>query len=496
LLKTNASGTIVAAVAGTDYVTPSGLSGYVPTSRTITINGTSQSLVADSSYTVGTLRGNGVSGRIPFYDGTQTFSNSSNFIWDDVNGYLGVNNTPQIPLDVLGAGFNVSGTNMNIVARFTKDKSSTFKGIGLGYDTSSQTGIIYADTATTSIPSNIAFWTLGSGVYTEKMRITGAGNVGIGTSTIGSDFKLAVYGSNSLMAFQNANTGQGNGDGFIVGSFGNVDAYLYNYENANIIMGTNATERMRITSGGNVGIGTSSPTQGKLQVENSGGDTLVNINNITTNGSGLYMTVYTSGSLVSSGRILQDNSGGMRFYTGTTSDTERMRITSGGELYWNLTGASGGSLNGGGVIFRNNSGKYVQISTGVTIDTGLIYFYKSDGAGSVTNTGSIATSGNLTLYNTTSDYRLKEDLQDYNALNIISQLKTYDFKWKQSNVRDYGMIAHELQEILPTYVYGQKDAIQQDGEIQLQQVDYSKIVPILVKSIQELEARIKQLENK
>jgi hypothetical protein len=370
LLKTNASGTIVAAVAGTDYVTPSGLSGYVPTSRTITINGTSQSLVADSSYTVGTLRGNGVSGRIPFYDGTQTFSNSSNFIWDDVNGYLGVNNTPQIPLDVLGAGFNVSGTNMNIVARFTKDKSSTFKGIGLGYDTSSQTGIIYADTATTSIPSNIAFWTLGSGVYTEKMRITGAGNVGIGTSTIGSDFKLAVYGSNSLMAFQNANTGQGNGDGFIVGSFGNVDAYLYNYENANIIMGTNATERMRITSGGNVGIGTSSPTQGKLQVENSGGDTLVNINNITTNGSGLYMTVYTSGSLVSSGRILQDNSGGMRFYTGTTSDTEKMRITSGGYLKASNTGTYRGSTdpyhefvqtaNDRNTIFRSTNASYTS----------------------------------------------------------------------------------------------------------------------------------------
>ena len=54
------------------------------------------------------------------------------------------------------------------------------------------------------------------------------------------------------MTFQNANTGQTNGDGFAVGSFGNVDAYLYNYENANIIFGTNATERLRITSAGYV----------------------------------------------------------------------------------------------------------------------------------------------------------------------------------------------------------------------------------------------------
>jgi hypothetical protein len=307
------------------------------------------------------------------------------------------------------------------------------------------------------------------------------------------------------MAFQNANTGQTNGDGFIVGSFGNVDAYLYNYENANIILGTNSTERMRITSGGNVGINTTGSTTStphlflgtNLSMFNGGSDDSYFGSNFYYNSAWFYRTANKASMIQQDGgTILFKNTDTTGTANAALTWSERMRITSGGELYWNLTGASGGSLNGGGVIFRNNSGKYVQISTGVTIDTGLIYFYKSDGAGSVTNTGSISTSGNLTLYNTTSDYRLKEDLQDYNALNIISQLKTYDFKWKQSNVRDYGMIAHELQEILPTYVYGQKDAIQQDGEIQLQQVDYSKIVPILVKSIQELEARIKQLENK
>ena len=96
--------------------------------------------------------------------------------------------------------------------------------------------------------------------YSTAMIITNEGKVGIGTTTIGTDFRLAVYGTNSLMAFQNANTGQTNGDGFIVGSFGNVDAYLFNYENANIIFGTNAAERMRITSNGDVRIGAQNST--------------------------------------------------------------------------------------------------------------------------------------------------------------------------------------------------------------------------------------------
>ena len=60
----------------------------------------------------------------------------------------------------------------------------------------------------------------------------------------------------------------------------------------------------------------------------------------------------------------------------------------------------------------------------------------------------------------------------------------------------YGVVAHELQEILPIAVTGEKDALNKDGEIKPQGVDYSKIVPILVKAIQELKAEIEELKNK
>ena len=250
---------------------------------------------------------------------------------------------------------------------------------------------------------------------------------------------------------------------------------------------TGITEKMRITSTGNVGIGTSSPN-------NNAGYASLTINGSTGGQITLRTGDVTEGYLynTSSGLILGADTGNyLAFDAGAT---ERMRITSGGELYWNLTGASGGSLNGGGVLFRNNSGKYIQISTGVTTDTGLIYFYKSDGAGSVTNTGSITTSGNSTAYNTTSDYRIKEDFKQINGLEKVSAIKVYDFKFKGIDNRMDGVIAHELAEVLPYAVSGEKDAVDDEGNIKPQSVDYSKIVPILVKSIQELKAEIDELK--
>ena len=74
-----------------------------------------------------------------------------------------------------------------------------------------------------------------------------------------------------------------------------------------------------------------------------------------------------------------------------------------------------------------------------------------------------------------------------------------DFKWKDYNQRQQGAIAHELEEIIPYAVTGEKDGtrIYKGKEIpEYQGVDYAKLVPMLVKSVQELEARVKELENK
>ena len=104
--------------------------------------------------------------------------------------------------------------------------------------------------------------------------------------------------------------------------------------------------------------------------------------------------------------------------------------------------------------------------------------------------GSISTSGVATAFNTSSDYRLKEDLKDFDGLDKVSKIPVYDFKWKTDNSRSYGVLAHELQEVLPQAVNGEKDAEEMQG------VDYSKIVPLLIKSIQELKQEIEILKNK
>ena len=131
--------------------------------------------------------------------------------------------------------------------------------------------------------------------------------------------------------------------------------------------------------------------------------------------------------------------------------------------------------------------------------------------GNVTK-GSISSSHYATIYSTSSDYRLKEDLQPIdNATERLLALNPVNFKWIDGQQRSDGFLAHELQEHLPEAVTGEKDAttevtetvVADDGtetEVtttvpDMQGIDQSKLVPLLVKTIQELEARITALEN-
>ena len=126
--------------------------------------------------------------------------------------------------------------------------------------------------------------------------------------------------------------------------------------------------------------------------------------------------------------------------------------------------------------------------------------------------GSISSSHYATIYSTSSDYRLKEDLQPIsNATERLLALNPVNFKWIDGQERSDGFIAHELQEHLPEAVTGEKDAttevtetvVAEDGtetEVtttvpEMQGIDQSKLVPLLVKTIQELEARIAALEE-
>ena len=109
--------------------------------------------------------------------------------------------------------------------------------------------------------------------------------------------------------------------------------------------------------------------------------------------------------------------------------------------------------------------------------------------------GTIVASGGSTAYNTSSDYRLKQDFKDFEGIDLVGKLKVYDYEWKVDESRSFGVIAHELQEVIPNAVHGEKDAVDKEGNDIMQGVDYSKIVPILIKAIQEQQEQIDSLKN-
>ena len=133
----------------------------------------------------------------------------------------------------------------------------------------------------------------------------------------------------------------------------------------------------------------------------------------------------------------------------------------------------------------------------------MIVFQDSGG----TERGSIKTTGSATAYNTSSDYRLKENVDyDWDATTRLKQLKPARFNWiiDDTNTPVDGFLAHEVSSIVPEAVAGEKDGMENyidedTGEektrIRPQGIDHSKLVPLMVKTIQELEARIKALED-
>ena len=122
--------------------------------------------------------------------------------------------------------------------------------------------------------------------------------------------------------------------------------------------------------------------------------------------------------------------------------------------------------------------------------------FRSGGSASVT--GSITSTGNnATQYNTSSDYRLKENVvTDWDATTRLKQLKPsrFNFITDADNTVD-GFLAHEVSSVVPEAITGTKDAVDSEGNPDYQGIDQSKLVPLLVKTIQELEARITTLEN-
>ena len=130
-----------------------------------------------------------------------------------------------------------------------------------------------------------------------------------------------------------------------------------------------------------------------------------------------------------------------------------------------------------------------------TSASSINYQYFTKGAGP-TNVGAIYYNGSTMAYQTTSDYRLKENIAPItNALATVALLKPSAYRWKESQSEDTGFIAHELQEVFPQAVSGQKDAVDANGNPVYQGIDTSFLVATLTAAIQELKAEVDSLKQ-
>jgi hypothetical protein len=291
---------------------------------------------------------------------------------------------------------------------------------------------------------------------------------------------------------------------------------------------TNASNRMVIANtSGNVGIGSDSPT-GDLTIGRNGNASGGNImlgsatNNTNkygvitsasynsstdTEGFAAIATQGTSGTnLVTIGGGIGevDSATQVRLYTssasGTRTGTERMRIDSSGNVLvgtasptpYNLTSGSG--ICWGGSADRPNSIARESIAaclilnkTGTQSGSTQIQEFRYNGSG----VGNIAISNTAVALNSTSDERLKENITDSaDAGSKVDAIQIRQFDWKADGThQDYGVIAQELVEVAPEAVHQPVD------EEDMMGVDYSKLVPMLIKEVQSLRSRVAELEN-
>ena len=435
----------------------------------------------------------------------------------DNSGNIGVGVTPE--------SWGTSGDTKVIRISTMSSVSEAFTGLQLAsnfYFDGNNDKYILSDFASSLLQidgefrfRNASSGTAGNNIsWNERLRIDSSGNIGInGESNFGSSNKAVqlingVYsGAFQIDSIGNIGLAQNAYQDGTWKYYQTNEAAILNLEDGefkffNAASGTadtgiSFTERMRISSTGNVGIGTTSPND-KLEV--SGGNIRIYSTNnanhliIKNNATG------TSGVFEERIKFLgwNDNENAAIIAMGNAyfgqpvnvlafqvSGSEKMRITHGGDLYVGTTSTN--PINGFRVL-QADGGTFIQIEHPVNTSSGsdyAIFRYNQSIIGTIRQNGT-----SQVQYNVSSDYRLKEDLQDFAGLELVSKIPVYDYKWKSSEDRSYGVMAHELQEVLPDAVSGEKDAEEMQG------VDYSKIVPLLVKAIQELEAKIKILENK
>ena len=438
------------------------------------------------------------------------------------------------------APLNVTATTSGAAAITILGRSSD--NVGNLYFNNNSGGTNYAYISASSVDL-IQFNTTATGAFTfgtnslERMRIDSSGNVGIGTSSPSSYVTgLAVSKSTTNggdIALVKTDSGTANQGGQAI--------RFYNYgpaqtgRSADVNLGSiywlasqptsgvaqdaawiqclsesqnggqtpsqlafwtastgGITKAMTIDSQQNVGISTTNAASfttfpSKLVVGSGTGGQNITIYSGTTSEGNIIFADGTTGTQQYRGVMRYDHADdGMKFYV--NGGTFGMMINSSADL---LVGTTNNTTNGGFIFSPTYNGTGISAaiighsSAGGNGNQYMIFNYNGTGIGSIAQSGTTAV-----LYNVTSDQRLKTNIVDAPSGNI-DEIKVRSFDWvADGSHQEYGMVAQELLEVAPYAVCNPTNPDEMMG------VDYSKLVPMMIKEIQDLKQRIATLENK
>ena len=358
--------------------------------------------------------------------------------------------------------------------------------------------------------SNIIFGTVG----TERARIDSSGNLGLGvTPSAWTTFKVmqlgnfgAIGGVNSTSMNMFANT-------FYDGAFKYINtssASRYRMDDGHSWFtapsGTagNAitfTQAMTLSADGHLQVGTTSNLGGiTVKAPNAGATGsqigLSIIGRDTYNDS--QIAFYAADASTVKQQIYSSNSGndwnlsnasnGATIFA--TNGSERARIDSSGNFLINKTSTLGSAHQT--IACTAGAGSKIPLALQVGVDTTgytCVGFYNQSG-----QQGSITVNTSSVSYNTSSDYRLKNTIAPMTgALAKVALLKPCTYKWNADGSDGQGFIAHELAEVVPQCVTGEKDAVDEEGNPKYQGIDTSFLVATLTAAIQEQQAMIESL---
>ena len=489
-----------------------------------------------------------------YWDLQATFSNTNNDLYFMYNGSVkaGITSGGSVGIGTSSPG---TGYQLDITGQSGYDDILRLTAVGTNIGarinlTNTGTGVARINATNNSL----ALQTGG----TEAMRIDSSQRVGIGCTPTGYATEIqATTGGNGLKI---RGRSAGGNEGWLAwtDNADNVEAAMYATANNLIFANTTSyTERMRIDSSGNVGIGTSSPSypfhvtgsgdtvaavtagassiaalnlgnstdkaDGGIRYDNSTNDLILRAGNATrftldpsgniiqtgNTNSVLSFTIKTSATNDYNGVLKFNDNSGTRssimsdHYNNAlifkhNSDTERMRIDSAGNVLLGTTNSiafiTSEDTGGSAAFFGLSAGSSVG---GVGISSRRDYALQlnrmgNDGAIQAfrrggTIVGSISVTSSATSYNTSSDARLKDVTGEARGLEVINELNPVSYNWKEDGKADEGLIAQEVQEIVPNAVTG--------SEEEMYQMDYSKLVVHLVKGMKEQQTQIEALQS-